>query len=218
MSLIYALICRGTTVLCDYTDKAGNFETITISMLDNLTRQSQKKVTFQAGEYEYHVCNEDGLSYILMTGKNVPTKHAFAYLRDIRRRFTQGPLVERAITAKAYELRRDFMHVLGSQMEYHRDEMSKPDRLSELNSQVEEVKGIMVQNIERVLERGERLDILVEKAQDLEADASSFKKTSDQLQRKYWWKNMKWKVILAIIILVILVAIVLIILGATGNL
>lgn len=37
-----------------------------------------------------------------------------------------------------------------------------------LNRQVEDVKGIMAQNIEKVVERGDRLDSLLEKTQDLE--------------------------------------------------
>lgn len=43
------------------------------------------------------------------------------------------------------------------------------DALSTLQSQVEEVKGVMVKNIESVLERGERLDDLMDKTTDLEA-------------------------------------------------
>ncbi|XP_065181587.1 uncharacterized protein LOC135812190 [Sycon ciliatum] len=218
MSLIYALVCRGTTVLCDFTDMTGNFETITISMLGRLSKNTEKRVTFHAGEYNYHVINSDGLSYIVMANKNLQDKYAFAYLRDIRTRFAQGPLVERAITAKSYELRRDFTHVLGSQMEFHREEMNRPNRLEELSSQVEEVKGIMTQNIERVLERGEKLDILVEKAADLEADASTFKKTSHDLRKRYWWKNMKWKILIAIVVLLIIIAIILAALGASGKL
>jgi hypothetical protein len=46
---------------------------------------------------------------------------------------------------------------------------SKSDNVSKLRSQVDEVKDVMTQNIERVLERGEKLDDLVDKTEDLEA-------------------------------------------------
>jgi len=46
------------------------------------------------------------------------------------------------------------------------------DQISTLQSQVEEVKGVMTQNIERVLERGERLEDLMDKTNDLEASVS----------------------------------------------
>ena len=44
--------------------------------------------------------------------------------------------------------------------------------LSKLQAQVNEVKDVMTQNIEKVLERGERLEDLVDKTEDLEASVS----------------------------------------------
>lgn len=46
------------------------------------------------------------------------------------------------------------------------------DQISQLHRQVEDVRGIMAQNIERVVERGDRLDSLLEKTQDLEQAVS----------------------------------------------
>ena len=40
---------------------------------------------------------------------------------------------------------------------------SGSDQITTLQSQVEEVKGVMTQNIERVLERGQRLEELMDK-------------------------------------------------------
>ena len=51
------------------------------------------------------------------------------------------------------------------------------DNLSTLQAQVDEVKDVMTQNIEKVLERGERLDDLMDKTTDLEASVS------------FWWEN-----------------------------
>ena len=44
--------------------------------------------------------------------------------------------------------------------------------MSLLQSQVDEVKGVMTQNIEKVLERGDRLDDLMDKTEELEASVS----------------------------------------------
>lgn len=46
----------------------------------------------------------------------------------------------------------------------HPEEISK---MSAVKSKVEEVKSIMVQNVEQVLARGEKLDVLVDKTDDL---------------------------------------------------
>ena len=44
--------------------------------------------------------------------------------------------------------------------------------MSKLQSQVDEVKGVMTQNIEKVLERGDRLEDLMDKTEELEASVS----------------------------------------------
>ena len=41
------------------------------------------------------------------------------------------------------------------------------DALTKAKMEVDQVKGIMVQNIEKVLERGEHIDLLVDKTENL---------------------------------------------------
>jgi vesicle-associated membrane protein 7 len=44
---------------------------------------------------------------------------------------------------------------------------------------------------EKVLERGERIDILVDKTDNLNQASFAFKKRSTALRRAMWWKNQK---------------------------
>ena len=45
-------------------------------------------------------------------------------------------------------------------------------KMADLRAQVSEVKEVMAKNVEQVLERGERLDNLVDRSEDLEASVS----------------------------------------------
>lgn len=55
----------------------------------------------------------------------------------------------------------------------HQEKFSKPDagggKVAVLQGQVKEVQGVMRQNIESVIQRGERLDDLMDKTDELEA-------------------------------------------------
>ncbi|NXF56105.1 VAMP8 protein, partial [Oceanites oceanicus] len=86
-------------------------------------------------------------------------------------------------------------------------------RVQALQREVEGVRTIMTQNVERILARGENLEQLHSKSQDLEATSEHFKTTSQKMARRYWWKNVKLLVILGLVGVIILV---LIILMATG--
>uniref|UniRef100_A0A3B3ZX77 V-SNARE coiled-coil homology domain-containing protein n=1 Tax=Periophthalmus magnuspinnatus TaxID=409849 RepID=A0A3B3ZX77_9GOBI len=87
------------------------------------------------------------------------------------------------------------------------------DKVSALKEQVDGVKNIMTQNVDRILARGERLDDLMGKSEDLQAGAQTFKQTSTKVARSYWWKNVK---LVVVIIVVVLIIILIIILLATG--
>lgn len=82
-------------------------------------------------------------------------------------------------------------------------------KFDQVQGQVNEVKIILKDNINKVLERGDRLDDLIGKTDDLQATADSFQRTSTRVARKYWWKNIKMMIIIAIIVVIILILIIL---------
>ncbi|RNA35065.1 vesicle-associated membrane 7-like [Brachionus plicatilis] len=77
-------------------------------------------------------------------------------------------------------------------------------QFTNLQSQVNDVKDVMKTNIDKVLQRGDRLDDLVDKTTDLEANAVQFTTVSKKIKRKMWWQNLKMKIILVCVILVII--------------
>lgn len=52
-------------------------------------------------------------------------------------------------------------------------------------------KDIMVQNIDSILQRGERLDLLVDKTDTLAGQAYAFRRGARNVRRQQWWKNMR---------------------------
>lgn len=57
------------------------------------------------------------------------------------------------------------------------------------------MKAIMVQNVEQILSRGERIELLVDKTDHMSTQAKAFRKRSQAMRRKQWWKNMKLMVL-----------------------
>ncbi|XP_076902660.1 vesicle-associated membrane protein 727-like [Bidens hawaiensis] len=96
----------------------------------------------------------------------------------------------------AYNLDREFGPMIKEQMDYclnHPDEMSK---LSRIKIQINEVKEIMMDNIEKVLDRGEKIELLVDKTENLQFQADSFHIQGRQLRRKMWLKNAQMKLMI----------------------
>ncbi|KAJ1505186.1 hypothetical protein HMI56_001256 [Coelomomyces lativittatus] len=80
---------------------------------------------------------------------------------------------------------------------------------ADIQNKVNEVVGIMQTNIDKVMERGERLDTLQTKTESLNNSAGQFRRGATQVSRKLWWQNMRLKVIIALIVIAILLAIIL---------
>ncbi|KAG8365989.1 hypothetical protein BUALT_Bualt17G0029400 [Buddleja alternifolia] len=77
----------------------------------------------------------------------------FAFLEEIHQRFvrTYGRAV---LSAQAYAMNDEFSRVLSQQMEYFSNDRNA-DRINRL-----EVPNIMIENIDKVLERGDRLELI----------------------------------------------------------
>jgi len=64
-------------------------------------------------------------------------------------------------------------------------------RMAQQQAQVDEVVGIMRNNVEKVLERDQKLNELDEKADALQDGASQFEKSAGKLKNKFWMENLK---------------------------
>merc|ERR1711981_1237874 len=78
-------------------------------------------------------------------------------------------------------------------------------RMAQQQAQVDEVVGIMKNNVEKVLERDSKLSELDERADALQDGASQFEKQAGKLKNKFWLQNMKYIIAGAIVGLILLI-------------
>lgn len=81
-------------------------------------------------------------------------------------------------------------------------------RLQQTQAQVDEVVDIMKTNVEKVLERDQKLSELDDRADALQQGASQFEQQAGKLKRKFWLQNLKMMIIMGVIGLVIVAIIV----------
>lgn len=225
--LIYSFVARGTIVLAEHTPYSGNFSTIAVQCLQKLPSNSSK-YTYSCDGHTFNFLLDSGFVFLVVadepTGRSVPFVFLERVKDDFKKRYgssikndgDQHPLADDDEEdddlfgdrfSIAYNLDREFGPKLKEHMEYcmnHPDEMSK---LSKLKAQITEVKGIMMDNIEKVLDRGEKIELLVDKTENLQFQADSFQRQGRQLRRKMWFQNLQMKLMVggAILIFIIIV-------------
>ncbi|KAK6747559.1 hypothetical protein RB195_000636 [Necator americanus] len=89
-------------------------------------------------------------------------------------------------------------------------------RISDMRRQVEEVKNVMASNVASIMERGERLDSIERRTDELQASSANFKMTAHRVQRKMCMMNAKWTVISVIGGIIVAAIVILLILDACG--
>ncbi|VEN58264.1 unnamed protein product [Callosobruchus maculatus] len=92
-----------------------------------------------------------------------------------------------------------------------------PSKLEQAQQQVNEVVGIMRVNVEKVLERDQKLSELDSRAEALQEGGKRFEQQAQKLKRKYWWKNIKMMIIMGVIGAVILIIIIVSISNSVGG-
>jgi len=85
------------------------------------------------------------------------------------------------------------------------------NKLSDTKKQVDTVIDIMKDNIEKVIQRDEKITEIESRSEDLQEGSKRFKKVSTKLKHKLWCKNMKFIMAIVAMFLILIIIIVLIV-------
>ena len=81
-------------------------------------------------------------------------------------------------------------------------------KIQRVQDDINEVTDMMRANIEAVVDRGEHLELLVDKSDGLSSQAMQFQKQSVGLRKAMWWQNMRMVFMLAFVMLFVVALIV----------
>jgi len=201
LEILYSVVARKeakVVVLSEYTTTTGNFQQIARKICDKLPKDKDTKMSYTYDTHVFHMLVEKGCVFMCMV-KVTPTpakKIPFAFLEDIKVRFKERfqTRYDKVTASECYE---SFAVVLRARMEYYSKDPAV-DKVGHVQKQVDEVKGIMAENVDIMLQRGERLELLVTKTEDLATEAHTFKKRATELKNKMWWRNCKMMLVIAL--------------------
>ncbi|VDK76011.1 unnamed protein product [Litomosoides sigmodontis] len=85
-------------------------------------------------------------------------------------------------------------------------------RIATIRQQVENIREVMNNNMQRVLDRGDQLDNIASRTEALTQSSENFQWTAQRIQRRACVKNAKWTIILTVCLIVVAAIVMLIIL------
>jgi len=214
--LLYSCIAYNTTILTEHTSSAvSNASSLASLILPKIDHSSPQKLTYTHGsnfihyiasapsEYDANSKSAGGLTYLCVSDESLGRRIPFGFLVEIKKQFLQhfdpkqtdfSSLASYGCGAFNSRLKQ-LMYSHGSTAE------GQNDAIRNVQKEMDDVRDIMSENIERVLERGERIDLLVDKTDRLGGSARDFRVRSTGLRRRMWWKNVRLMALLGLVII-----------------
>ena len=150
MTILYSLVARGKTVLSEFTFTSGNFPTITRLFLAKIDCGRDGKVSYVYDQYVFHYLCDDGILYLCMCDddQNQKRRIPFAFLDDIKQQVDAHG--DERHTAIAFAMNHEFGESR-RQMDVFNGPMATESQFSDMRGKLDDVKDVMVKNIEMVL-------------------------------------------------------------------
>ncbi|KAL3455077.1 putative synaptobrevin-like protein Sybl1 [Aspergillus heterothallicus] len=218
--LLYSCIAHRTTILAEHSapgSSSSAASSLASIILPKISHDQSQKLTYTHERLFVHYISDSPsgppsdssssepssyapLSYIVVATAEQGRRIPFAFLLEMKRKFLSkyppsntdyGSLPAYGCAAFNGELR-GLLQTFNT--------APPADSLASARKEIDSVRDIMTENIERVLERGERIDLLVDKTDRLGGSAHDFRMRSRGLRRRMWWKNAKLMALLAVVV------------------
>ncbi|XP_037518896.1 vesicle-trafficking protein SEC22b isoform X2 [Dermacentor andersoni] len=148
-------------------------------LFKKLNNQSFSRSTIETGPYNFHYMIENGVCYLVLTEKSFSKRLAFSFLEDLQNEFNSqyGSRVNSVNRPYSFI---EFDTYIQKAKKAFMDSRARRN-LSSLNSELQDVQRIMVQNIDDVLQRGSVISELDSKASNLSLLSQKYKKDARYL-------------------------------------
>ncbi|KAG6489191.1 vesicle-associated membrane protein 711-like [Zingiber officinale] len=202
MAILYALVARGSVVLAEFNTSPMNASAVARQILERIPDSQDTHVSYSQDRYIFHAKRTDGLTVLCVADDTAGRRIPFAFLEDIHGRFvkTYGRACH---TAPAYGMNDEFSRILSQQIDYYSNDPNA-DRMNRIKGEMSQVRNVMIENIDKVLERGERLELLVDKTASMQGNTIRFRKQARRFRNSVWWQNIKLTIVLILLILIII--------------
>jgi len=84
------------------------------------------------------------------------------------------------------------------------------DKLANLRKELSDLEEQSLRNMDKIIERGEKIEILVKKSETLADQSYDLRDTSRKVKNKMWWKNKKVMIGIALVVVVVVAIIIII--------
>ena len=199
MPLNTGVVSSSGVILCQDKPLSPTAKQAITKLIENLPKHDSK-VSYQIGSDTYHCLVENAVLYITISDGDTAARTAYGMLAETKEAFKEqfaGP----GKYPKPADLNpsrcNKFGSTIAAKMRYF-NENPQGDKIGKLKNQIEDVKQVMLTNIDDIMERGQKIDTLVDKSNTLVEQAELFQDNASTL---HWAMKCRLIKIIAVTIL-----------------
>ena len=207
MSIIYGLIAHNNKPLCDYSEYKGTFTSICIRTLPKCSNE-RGLLTIQ-NAYNIFYRNENGITFLYLCENSFPQEAAIVCLdKTIEEFFKNFSTQTDYSNEPQYCLNNQFQRKLFEKMQkYNSNSNILDENINELKENLLSMNKQVIESSELVNERGDQIQLIVNKAEKLSQDSHNFADTTKRVKRLEKWRKIKMYIIIGGIILALILLI-----------
>ena len=202
--IIYALVAKGIKPLSGYSNFTGTFDQVCINYLKNIGPDTSAAVKLDSDYIIYYI-NEGNITYLLMTDNIYPKEAALGCLESIKKEF-QSIYQNRSFDdVEKFGLNDEFKVKLRMKFDYFNANTDvSNEKIGQLKDEMCKMKDEVLNASGLLNNRGEKLQVLDEKADALSSASNNYYKSSKRVKRAECMKRVKYYVAIGVAIIIIL--------------
>ena len=188
MSIIYALVGYQERVLCEHSDQQGNFTQMSSSILKKVQPNSRATFDYE-GQYYFHYINESGVTYMMMCEAGYPKEVAFSFLESLKKEFLSsfGNVDFSTVPPRSLNFRDKIQFYID---EYNSQKEKKKDQIGMLKESLIDTKNELLQASDILNERGEKINLIVKKADQLSTDSNTYYTSAKNVKKSLFRRKI----------------------------
>ena len=155
------------------------------SSLDN--SRGNSKMMIDSGDFYFSLLLDQNICYSVLTDRNYPNKLSFAFLDDVKNEFLNALQNEHGsnwrsqidTASRTYQFVKHDRLIANKRKEYM--DVNSMRASAKLNSEVEDISNIMRQNVQQLLNRGEKLDNMRQTSSRMVDESKKYKNKAKKM-------------------------------------
>ncbi|EAN98723.1 vesicule-associated membrane protein, putative [Trypanosoma cruzi] len=194
---------------------APNFRTTSFISLDSEGLSGVEEGAEGPLQLSYHIMTDSELAFAILANKAVTRRQGHAALDEAAKTFRKMFVESVAkLNTKMVDV---FVKPYRDVLLRMSDSGEPEEKVRKVKMAVAEVKDLALDNVERVIQRGQRIDDIVQSTEDLQFQAQGFQRSSRDLRQQLWWNSVKGKLMVGGVAAFFIMIVLFVFFSGNGN-